>query len=117
MSRLFFSLALFFFFTSISFPQYSDPNLRRVGFLNGNRLSISFYNDGQISGFNLGVDVRGKWKGNNYIGDMIPMIGVELPIKDYTNDGKADTIHSVIISRGPRKGLPRRDEQTVLQKK
>ena len=114
MSRLFFSLALFFFFTSISFPQYSDPNLRRVGFLNGNRLSISFYNDGQISGFNLGVDVRGKWKGNNYIGDMIPMIGVELPIKDYTNDGKADTIHSVIISRGPRKGQANEKDPTTL---
>jgi len=113
MSRLFFSLALFFFFTSISFPQYSDPNLRRVGFLNGNRLSISFYNDGQISGFNQGVDIRGKWKGNDYIGDMIPMIGVELPIKDYNNDGKADTIHSVIISRGPRKGQGNEKDPTT----
>jgi len=114
MRRLIFSLALFFFFTSISFSQYSDPNLRRVGFLNGNRLSISFYNDGQISGFNSGVDIRGKWKGNDYIGDMIPMIGVELPIKDYNNDGKADTIHSVIISRGPRKGQANEKDPTTM---
>ncbi len=113
MRRLFFSLVLFFFFTSISFPQYSDPNLRRVGFLNGNRLSISFYNDGQLAGFNSGVDIRGKWKGNDYIGDMIPMIGVELPIKDYNNDGKADTIHSVIISRGPRKGQAAEKDPTT----
>ena len=114
MSRLIFSLALFFFFTSISFPQSSDPNLLRVGFLNGNNLHLSFYNDGQISGFNSGVDIRGKWKGNDYIGDMIPMIGVELPIKDYNNDGKADTIHSVIISRGPRKGQGNEKDPTTM---
>ncbi|MDP1817302.1 MAG: hypothetical protein Q8K92_22790, partial [Leadbetterella sp.] len=113
MSRLIFSLALFFFFTSISVPQYSDPNLRRVGSLNGNNLHLSFYNDGQLSGFNSGVDIRGKWKGNDYIGDMIPMIGVELPIKDYDNDGKADTIHSVIISRGPRKGQGNEKDPTT----
>ncbi|MDP3148949.1 MAG: T9SS type A sorting domain-containing protein [Ignavibacteria bacterium] len=113
MRRFIFSSVLFFFFTSISFPQYSDPNLRRVGFLNGNNLHLSFYNDGQISGFNQGVDIRGKWKGNDYIGDMIPMIGVELPIKDYNNDGKADTIHSVIISRGPRKGQGNEKDPTT----
>lgn len=101
MRRLLFSLALFFFFSSISFPQYSDPNLRRVGFLNGNNLHLSFYNDGQISGFNLGVDVRGEWprgSGENYIGDMTPLIGVEFI------NSHGDTLHSVIISRGPRRG-------------
>lgn len=81
--------------------QRSDPNLRRVGFHKGNRVAISFYNDGQTSGFNSGIDIRGEWprgSGENYIGDCIPLIGVEF----INNNG--DTLHSVTISRGPRKG-------------
>lgn len=104
MNRLIFSFVLFLFITTNSFSQYSDPNLIRVGYLNGNNLKLSFYNDGQIAGYNPEVTIRGNWKGNDYIGDITPLIGVELPIKDYNNDGKVDSIHSVIISRGPRKG-------------
>ncbi|MFA6599362.1 MAG: T9SS type A sorting domain-containing protein [Ignavibacteriaceae bacterium] len=104
MSRLILAFVSSLFITTISFSQYSDPNLYRVGFLNGNNLKLSFYNDGQIAGFSQGVTIRGNWKGNDYIGDMTPLIGVELPIKDYNSDGKVDTIHSVIISRGPRQG-------------
>jgi len=81
--------------------QRSDPNLRRVGFHKGNRVAISFYNDGQISGFNSGVDIRGEWprgSGENYIGDCIPLIGVEFV------NMNGDTLHSVTISRGPRNG-------------
>ncbi len=81
--------------------QRSDPNLRRVGFHKGNRVAISFYNDGQVSGFNSGIDIRGEWprgSGENYIGDCIPLIGLE-----FINT-KAETLHSVTISRGPRKG-------------
>jgi hypothetical protein len=67
----------------------------------GNRIGISFYNDGQIAGFNQGIDIRGEWplgSGENYIGDCIPLIGVE-----FINT-LGDTLHSVIISRGPRRG-------------
>lgn len=81
--------------------QYSDPNLRRIGYHTGNRVGISFYNDGQIAGFNQGVDIRGEWplgSGENYIGDCIPLIGAEFVTT------RGDTIHSVVISRGPRSG-------------
>ncbi len=76
-----------------------DASLRRIGFHTGNRVGISFYNDGQIAGFNVGTDIRGEWplgSGENYIGDCIPLIGVEFVNKNQ------DTLSSVIISRGPR---------------
>lgn len=85
----------------ITFAQRSDPTLRRIGYHTGNRVGISFYNDGQIAGFNLGVDIRGEWplgSGENYIGDLIPLIGVEF------RNRRGDTLHSVCISRGPRNG-------------
>ena len=81
--------------------QRSDPSLRRIGYHTGNRVGISFYNDGAISGFNLGVDIRGEWplgSGENYIGDLTPLIGVEFINR------RLDTLHSVGISRGPRNG-------------
>jgi hypothetical protein len=82
-------------------PQRSDPTLRRVGFHTGNRVGISFYNDGQVAGFNTGTDIRGEWplgSGENYIGDCIPLIGVEFV------NSRAETLHSVTITRGPRNG-------------
>ena len=81
--------------------QYSDPNLITIGYHTGNRIGISFYNDGQIAGFNTGIDLRGEWplgSGENYIGDCIPLIGVEFV------NALGDTLQSVIISRGPRRG-------------
>ncbi len=81
--------------------QRSDPSLRRIGYHTGNRAGISFYNDGAIAGFNLGVDIRGEWplgSGENYIGDLTPLIGVEFINR------RGDTLHSVGISRGPRNG-------------
>ena len=81
--------------------QRGDPNLLRMGKHTGNRIGISYYNDGQIAGFNQGIDIRGEWplgSGENYIGDCIPLIGVE-----FINT-LGDTLHSVIISRGPRRG-------------
>ncbi|RKY93918.1 MAG: hypothetical protein DRQ01_03615, partial [Ignavibacteriae bacterium] len=83
------------------FAQRSDPTLLTIGYHTGNRAGISFYNDGQIAGFNAGVDIRGEWplgSGENYIGDCIPLIGVE-----FINDLN-DTLQSVVISRGPRRG-------------
>jgi len=95
------SLLLLFVFAGEALAQRGDPNLRRIGYHTGNRIGISFYNDGQISGFNQGVDIRGEWplgSGENYIGDCIPLIGVE-----FTNT-LGEVRHSVCISRGPRKG-------------
>src|ERR1051326_5652199 len=83
------------------FAQRSDPSLRRIGYHTGNRIGISFYNDGAVAGFNIGTDIRGEWplgSGFNYIGDLTPLVGVEFQ----TNSG--DTLHSVTITRGPRNG-------------
>ncbi|MDP3149419.1 MAG: hypothetical protein Q8N83_09865 [Ignavibacteria bacterium] len=94
-------LLIFFIAVGSLLAQRSDPNLRRVGFHKGNRVAISFYNDAQVSGFNSGVDIRGEWprgSGENYIGDCIPLIGLEFINKN------GDTLHSVTISRGPRNG-------------
>jgi hypothetical protein len=95
------SLAIIILFGVSLFAQRSDPTLLTIGYHTGNRAGISFYNDGQIAGFNAGVDIRGEWplgSGENYIGDCIPLIGVEF-INDFN-----DTLQSVAISRGPRRG-------------
>jgi hypothetical protein len=86
---------------SVFAQRTSDPNLLTIGYHTGNRAAITFYNDGQIAGVNTGVDIRGEWplgSGENYIGDCIPLIGVE-----FINNLN-DTLQSVVISRGPRKG-------------
>jgi len=99
--RIYLNILLLVFINSFIHAQLSDPTLRRTGFHTGNRVGISFYNDGQVAGFNLGVDIRGEWplgSGFDYIGDLIPMIGVEFVNANH------DTLHSVCISRGPRNG-------------
>lgn len=98
---IYISLLLLIVFANEALAQRGDPNLRRIGYHTGNRIGISYYNDGQISGFNQGVDIRGEWplgSGENYIGDLIPLIGVE-----FTNI-LGEIKHSVCISRGPRAG-------------
>lgn len=95
------SIILFFLFEITVVAQRSDPTLLTVGRHTGNRIGITFYNDGQIAGFNAGIDIRGEWplgSGENYIGDCIPLIGVEFI------NSQNDTLQSVVISRGPRKG-------------
>ncbi|MFI5236407.1 MAG: hypothetical protein ACHQLA_00545 [Ignavibacteriales bacterium] len=86
---------------STLFAQFSDPTLLTIGYHTGNRAAITYYNDGQISGINTGIDIRGEWplgSGENYIGDCVPLIGVE-----FINNND-DTLQSVVISRGPRRG-------------
>ncbi len=87
-------------FGQVTKLQYSDPSLYTIGYMTGNRVGISFYNDGAIAGFNQGIDIRGEWplgSGYNYIGDLTPLIGLEA-----IANGKL--FHSVGISRGPRPG-------------
>jgi hypothetical protein len=101
MRKLYFYSLILLTVQSFVWSQLSDPTLRRIGYHTGNRIGISFYNDGQIAGFNTGVDIRGEWplgSGFNYIGDLIPMIGVEFV------NSQDSTKHSVCISRGPRNG-------------
>jgi len=96
------SLVIFFILFGINlFAQRGDPTLLTIGYHTGNRAGITFYNDGQIAGVNTGIDIRGEWplgSGENYIGDCIPLIGVE-----FVNELN-DTLQSVVISRGPRRG-------------
>ncbi len=79
----------------------------RFGILNGNRIAITFRNDGSISGTNPN-DIRGAWPypqtQDGYIGDVTPLVGIQLPVRDYNGDGIPDTLHSVTISPGPRSG-------------
>ncbi|GJQ62964.1 MAG: hypothetical protein SCALA702_20170 [Melioribacteraceae bacterium] len=102
MKNKFSGLMLLFLFIGAGIIQAQfgvDQSLRRIGFHTGNRVGISFYNDGQIAGFNTGTDIRGEWplgSGYNYIGDLVPLIAVEF------NTVEGDTNQSVIISRGPR---------------
>ncbi|MCL4278758.1 MAG: hypothetical protein KJZ60_03610, partial [Ignavibacteriaceae bacterium] len=82
--------------SSIIAQRTSDPALLTIGYHTGNRAAITFYNDGQIAGVNTGIDIRGEWplgSGENYIGDCIPLIGVE-----FINTLN-DTLQSVVISR------------------
>ncbi|MBU2446849.1 MAG: hypothetical protein KJ666_14925 [Bacteroidetes bacterium] len=101
MKNMFLIISLLFFLVLNfeSYAQRGDPTLHKIGYHTGNRTGISFYNDGQIAGFNIGRDIRGEWplgSGENYIGDLIPLIGIEFINK------RGDTLHSVTISRGPR---------------
>ena len=50
-----------FLLNSNLFAQRGDPSLLSVGLHTGNRVGISFHNDGQIAGFLVGVDIRGEW--------------------------------------------------------
>ncbi|MGE5429640.1 MAG: hypothetical protein ACM3QX_01095 [Syntrophomonadaceae bacterium] len=77
----------------------------RTGVHNGNQVRTVFRNSGVIA--QPGTDgPRGAWKfdDNGYIGDVSPLVGVRLPVKDWTKDGKPDTIHSVVITPVDRPG-------------
>lgn len=78
---------------------------RKVGVHRGNQVRTVFTNYGVIA--QPGAEgPRGAWKfdPNGYVGDVSPLVGLRLPIKDYTNNGLTDTIHSVIITPVDRPG-------------
>lgn len=105
-----FRILLICFILTISFSNTFSQSLSdRVytGLLRANNLKMSFHDDGLVCGNVAGVDIRGEWNGNYYIGDNTPILSIELPIMDYTGDGKPDTIHTSVISRGPRNGQGR----------
>ncbi len=124
--RKIFILFLFLFAGSIAaYAQQGSDNLIpyarthrgnalyvRFGIHDGNRVAISFRNNGQISGTDPN-DIRGAWPypmtQDSYIGDVTPLVGVELPGVypiGIDKDGKTlyGTVHSVTISPGPRTG-------------
>ncbi len=84
----------------------------RFGIHDGNRVAITFRNNGQISGTDPN-DIRGAWPypmtQDSYIGDVTPLVGVELPGTypigvDKGGNTIYGTVHSVTISPGPRTG-------------
>ena len=65
----------------------------------GNRVMTVFSNWGVIA--QPGTEgPAGGWKyvNNKYVGDVSPLVGVSLPVKDYNSDGKIDTLYSVITT-------------------
>lgn len=86
-------------------PQFrSTRNNEKKATSDGNRVNITFFNNGLLGGVG---EVRGEWpRGSdvNYVGDVSPIIALEIPV-DLDNDGIADTlITHAITNRGPRAG-------------
>ncbi|MCE1189991.1 MAG: hypothetical protein LWX56_12740 [Ignavibacteria bacterium] len=81
---------------------------RRVGLHNGNLVHTVFTNYGVIAQPST-LNPRGAWKydNNGYVGDVSPIIGLQLPIKHYpkdTNNAVLDTHHVSIITAVERPG-------------
>lgn len=81
---------------------------RKVGIHRGNQVRTVFSNYGVIAQPG-DQGPRGAWKfdSNGYVGDVSPLVGIQLPVKDYDmNDtiNSKDTIHSVIITPVSRPG-------------
>ena len=93
------------------FSQQSGKENNRFGIMDGNHVKTVFNNAGVI-GQPGDVGPRGAWlyPANGYIGDENILLGFELPIKDYNNDGKLDTIHSVVTCPTNRPTLMRDED-------
>lgn len=89
------------------------PNFRKVGVHRGNQVRTVFSNYGVIA--QPGSEgPRGAWKfdANGYVGDVSPVVGIRLPLRDYGRDssgtrifdGIIDTVYSVVITPVDRPG-------------
>ncbi|AFH48199.1 Hypothetical protein IALB_0487 [Ignavibacterium album JCM 16511] len=83
------------------------PNFRKVGVHRGNQVRTVFTNYGVIA--QPGTEgPRGAWRydANGYVGDVSPLVGLRLPIRDWRPDSlnRPDTIYSVIITPVDRPG-------------
>lgn len=87
------------FFSNLLFSQTSASQYYRSAVMDGNNVKTVFGNWGVI-GQPSDSRPRGAWKkiNNGYFGDESFFIGLQFPIKDYTDDGKPDTVHSVITT-------------------
>lgn len=120
---LIFVLALLFAATEITaqlrVTTRGNSNFRKVGVHRGNQVRTVFSNYGVIA--QPGSEgPRGAWKydANGYVGDVSPVVGLRLPIKDYgvqdpnfpsdptkrIYDGINDTVYTVIITPVDRPG-------------
>ncbi len=111
---LIFTLLLIFsaseLFAQLRITERGTPNFRKVGVHRGNQVRTVFSNYGVIA--QPGSEgPRGAWKydANGYVGDVSPLVGLRLPIRDYRRgtlplDGIPDTIYTVIITPVDRPG-------------
>ena len=78
---------------------------RKVGIHRGNQVRTIFTNYGVIAQPG-DQGPRGAWKydADGYVGDISPLVGIKLPIRDYNNDGIPDTVVNVIITPVDRPG-------------
>ena len=87
-----------------------SPNYRKVGVHRGNQVRTVFSNYGVIAQpGNEGPSGAWKYDANGYVGDVSPVVGLRLPIRDYRRgalplDGISDTLYSVIITPVNRPG-------------
>ena len=84
-----------------------DRTQRKSGTLNGNRVKTVFGNWGVIAQPDrIGPRVAWKYDDNGYVGDVSPMVAIEVPIKKKRPDGKIvdTTFHSVVICPVDRPG-------------
>ncbi len=83
---------------------YSSRIYEKKAVMDGNEVALTFFNYGLLGG--LG-EIRGNWpqgESNSYIGDVLPVVGAEVPI-DTDGDGVADTLLiNTVTTRGPRTG-------------
>ena len=78
---------------------------RKIGIHRGNQVRTIFNNYGVIA--QPGTQgPQGAWKydADGYVGDVSPLIGIKLPIKDYNTDGIKDTVVEVVITPVDRPG-------------
>lgn len=85
-------------------PTYrSDQSYRKSFNTPGNRVNITFHNYGLLAG--AGV-IRGEWPAgsqNNYIGDVHPVVVLEVPIKG--KSGADSIFQRAVTMTGPRDGV------------
>ncbi|MDP2208291.1 MAG: hypothetical protein Q8K98_05905 [Bacteroidota bacterium] len=101
-------LLLFLISDSILLAQErGDRTFRKSGTLNGNRVKTVFGNWGVIAQPD-GIGPRGAWKydDNGYVGDVSPLVAVEVPVKKKRRDGTIidTTFTSVVICPVTRPG-------------
>jgi hypothetical protein len=124
-AKYFLILTFLFLFTSADLiaqqriTERGTSNFRKVGVHRGNQVRTVFSNYGVIA--QPGTEgPRGAWKfdANGYVGDVSPVVGIRLPVRDYgvqdpnfpqdplrrIFDGIPDTVYSVIITPVDRPG-------------
>ena len=108
---LLFLVVIAFVFSDLVFAQAKRVTARgsyvyrKVGIHRGNQVRTIFTNYGVIAQpGDQGPMGAWKYDADGYVGDVSPLVGLRLPIKDYNGDGVPDTVVNVIITPVSRPG-------------